>query len=227
MKLKEKHEAIKLRKQGLSIRQITDRLGVAKSSVSVWVRDVELTDQQHAVLTSRYIGPKKAQTKNSEEGQKRRLRYREEGREIFVSSTNGTRDVLIAGAMLYWAEGHKRNNQHTICFSNSDANMLRLFIRFLVVLGLDKNRITLSIQCYDDHHAVRLIEWYWLNKLDLPKSSLRTTQVNRVSSYSRRKRCGKSEWGTARLRVCDVVLLQRIYGIIGEIGGRDTLVWAA
>jgi AcrR family transcriptional regulator len=39
----EREEARRLRAEGLSVRRIATRLGVAKSSVSVWVRDVEVT----------------------------------------------------------------------------------------------------------------------------------------------------------------------------------------
>jgi transcriptional regulator with XRE-family HTH domain len=38
------------RTEGLPINEIAQRLGVSKSSVSYWVRDVELTSQQHEAL---------------------------------------------------------------------------------------------------------------------------------------------------------------------------------
>jgi hypothetical protein len=39
-----------LRQQGLSIRAITKQLGVAKSSVVLWVKEIELTDEQKEAL---------------------------------------------------------------------------------------------------------------------------------------------------------------------------------
>jgi transposase-like protein len=54
MKTLERAEARRLRhEEGLSIREITSRLGVAKSSVSAWVRDVLLTAEQRARLQAR------------------------------------------------------------------------------------------------------------------------------------------------------------------------------
>jgi transposase len=44
MKALEKNKAISLRRQGHSIKDISKELGVAKSSVSLWVRNVELTE---------------------------------------------------------------------------------------------------------------------------------------------------------------------------------------
>ena len=49
-KAKEKEMAIVLRKEGQSLNQIAKKLNVAKGSVSVWVRDVDLTTRQKAEL---------------------------------------------------------------------------------------------------------------------------------------------------------------------------------
>jgi transposase len=47
MKTREQEEAQRLRREeGLSVREIQRRLNVAKSSVSLWVRDVPLTAEQ-------------------------------------------------------------------------------------------------------------------------------------------------------------------------------------
>ena len=47
MKTEERFLARQLRKEeGLSIGKIASRLGVSKSSVSLWVRDIELTNEQ-------------------------------------------------------------------------------------------------------------------------------------------------------------------------------------
>jgi transposase len=45
-KTKEKQKAVILRKRGKSINEIAHTLGVSKSSVSTWCRDVILTESQ-------------------------------------------------------------------------------------------------------------------------------------------------------------------------------------
>jgi predicted transcriptional regulator len=51
VKLIERDEARRLRREeGLAIRVIAEQLGVSKSSVSVWTRDIELTEEQHEQL---------------------------------------------------------------------------------------------------------------------------------------------------------------------------------
>ena len=53
MKTAERNMARKLRREGLSMRQIERRLGVARSTVSLWVREIELTDHQREELRAR------------------------------------------------------------------------------------------------------------------------------------------------------------------------------
>jgi predicted transcriptional regulator len=48
-----RHEARRLRFEGASINEIEKTLGVARSSVSRWVFDIELSPEQRAELTRR------------------------------------------------------------------------------------------------------------------------------------------------------------------------------
>jgi len=54
-KTKERQKARKLRAEGLSLNQISNKLQVSKSSVSVWVRDINLTSAQLQNLRNREL----------------------------------------------------------------------------------------------------------------------------------------------------------------------------
>ena len=45
-KLELKLEAQKLRNNGLSVKEIQNKLGVSRSSVSLWIRGIKLTKEQ-------------------------------------------------------------------------------------------------------------------------------------------------------------------------------------
>ena len=80
MKYKEKLEARRLRKEeGLSLKEIAEKVGVAKSSVSLWVRDIELSDEQLAVLIERSCHYKDNGRKWSETNRSKRREYRQKG----------------------------------------------------------------------------------------------------------------------------------------------------
>lgn len=215
MKLDKKLEARKLRKQGLSVKEIAKKIACAKSSVSIWVRDIILTEQQIAFLkqkqycsTAQLAGSKK----NKENALKQRKIYQQEG-----AKKAKMKDPLhMAGCMLYWAEGEKSRN--SCKFVNSDKDMLLLFRKFLIESLLVKpEKILLSINCYDDLYSKEQIENYWLKTLDLPSSSLRKTVINEKPIS--RKYLGnrnKLPYGTANLIIHNTKIIQHIYGAIQE-----------
>src|SRR5574342_373640 len=106
MKKEAREQARELRRAGHSVKQICRMLGVAKSSVSVWVRDIELTDEQRLALERHYPGyPGQNAGSRAVAAKYRQLRrqYQEEGR---AKAREGD-PLHLAGCMLYWGEGEK------------------------------------------------------------------------------------------------------------------------
>jgi AcrR family transcriptional regulator len=217
-------EARRLRgEEGASIKDIAARLGVSVSSVSVWVRDVELTAAQIAVLSERNpaINRQRAGTaKWSATCRDRRRAWQEEGR---ARARSGD-PLHAAGCMLFWAEGSKRRN--VAALTNADPDLLRVFRRFLAeCYGVPDERLAFSVNCFlGNGVSLPEIEAYWLEALDLPASCLRASIVNRPSSASRRR--GRTlVYGTARLSVASTAVVQSIYGAIQEYAGLDRPEW--
>jgi transcriptional regulator with XRE-family HTH domain len=105
VKTRERELARKLRReQGASIKEIAHRTGAAQSSISRWVRDIELTDDQRETLRiAAYNGHVKGRTMNAMLRREARAMAQEEGRMLA-----GTGDRLfVAGCMLYWARGRQ------------------------------------------------------------------------------------------------------------------------
>jgi hypothetical protein len=193
MKVYEKEQAIKLRASGLPLSDIAKKLNVAKSSVSVWCRDIILTDEQKEKLLSRnsiYNNQCLGAKKMKEIYRKKRLDYQNQGR-LMAKENN---PLLIAGCMLYWGEGFKSK---TSCgLANTDPNLLKYFIKFLTnCFDVEKKDLTLRINCHTNNGLlVSEIEEYWVNVLNVPHSCLRKTTVNKVSSYSQRKKSKKQTY---------------------------------
>ena len=67
----------------MSIRQIVEEVGASKGSVSLWVRDIELTDEQKAELKrhqSQWGARNKGAQVNRESARQRRRAYQNTGR---------------------------------------------------------------------------------------------------------------------------------------------------
>ena len=209
MKVKEKQEARRLRKDaGLSVKEIVDKLGVSKGSVSVWVRDIKLTAKQRDALEERVDGHRNKQAgadKLKEMSRKRCEAYRKEGFDI----AKGDRVFELLCA-LYWGEGFKSKNVFAI--SNCDPSMLLLVGNWLLRNGYKK--LGFRVQYYGENGlSENEIRNYWRKVLPFLKDdnmkSFRECKINRASQ---KKKIGYQKYGTAELYVCSTELVQKVYG---------------
>jgi AcrR family transcriptional regulator len=223
MKTEQRELARLLRQtEGASIKEIARRVGAAQSSISRWVRDVELSEEQTAALVRRASeGHIKGRTINSDLRRSARRLAQDEGRE-----RARTRDPFhFAGCMLYWAEGAKSRNQ--LRFSNSDPEMVRFFVDFLrTYFNLRNSDIRMTCNLFADHLSrQRDIEEFWLATAGLPAECLCKSTVNTYSKYSKKKRGNRLPYGTARVTVSRTRVVQSIFGSIQEYAGFERPAW--
>lgn len=219
----ERAEARRLRAEGMSVREIAQQLGVAKASVSVWVRDIALTDAQQSALRDNdrhYDARQRGSRANMQKGLAQRLAYQQEGR---AKAREGD-PLHLAGCMLYWAEGAKTRNQLKLV--NSDAEMMRFFIRFLrQSLNVPNETFRVHINCYlNNGVALDVIENYWLNLLELTHDNLRKSLVHQQPITSK-QRGRKLLYGVCALSVYQTQLVQHVLGAIQEYIGIDKAEW--
>ena len=218
MKAKEREEVRRLRKEeGMSIKKIANKVGVSKASVSIWVRDIELTDEQKLNLKPSVVA---MSISNRETFKKIREKYQEEGK-IKAKENNA---LHIMGCMLYWAEGNKQKNSARL--SNTDSNIIKLYVKFLRECFNVKNEdFVISIQCYTDKGiTIEQIEKYWLELLSLERQNLRKTLAN----YDKRGKDSirkKHLYGTCTVAVHSTEIVQSIFGAIQEYGGFNNPEW--
>jgi transcriptional regulator with XRE-family HTH domain len=225
LKTEERNQARLLRRRdGLSVKQIAARVGVARSSVSLWVRDIELTEEQHDALRARnpiYNQQLAGRGGTSTRRRAERRAYQEHGCAL---ARRG--DLLhVIGCMLYWAEGDKNRNQARL--SNSDPEIIRTYVAFLrTYFSLRDDEIRLTCNLFADHiQREQEVEQFWLNVTGLSRSSLCRSIVNVYSKYSLKKRTNKLPYGTCRVVVHRTRVVQSIYGAIQEYGGFDRPAW--
>lgn len=217
MKSEAKLKSKELRKQGKSINEIASLLGVSKGSVSIWVRDIELTDnqikeleQQNPIYNNQLHGSKERANK----ARKQRSQYQQLGKE---KAKEGNL-LHQAGCMLYWAEGYKSKN--TCAIVNTDVNLLKFFMNFLKEnFNLTNQDFKITINYYTNNGLSKNdIENYWLNQLDLPQEAIRKGQENnRPRSSTGAIRHNKHPYGMCNLIVKkSTYIVQHIYGAIQE-----------
>jgi hypothetical protein len=200
-RLKEKEEAISLRKQGFSYKEIMEKVSVSKSSLSGWFKYLVHTEEESALLA-------KMSEENSESGRARATvsnRERRIEREstafkaaslIYEQHKNDPQFVLGVG--LYWAEGGKRTSNFQ--FVNSDIEMMKFMIHWVQkYLNVNKSSITLRLST----HAEFVSEGYeqvWSHQTGIPLTQFHKTSYkpNRHGIYKKNplyKGCGRMEIG--------------------------------
>ena len=217
--------ALKLRKQGKSYNEIQKELKVSKSTLSLWLRSVVLTDAACARLAGRVhagvlTGLVRHNVLQTHHAQQRSRNIRATAQSKIKKYSK--KDLLFMGIALYWAEGYKRPiiragreiTSHTIRFVNSDAAMVRVFIAFLItILEVRPQNLRLSMRLYphiNEKEAFR----FWSIETGVPKEQFfKTTYL--ISSASKKVRpYNRLPWGTLEVEVCDTEKFHYLMGLI-------------
>lgn len=121
-----KARARELRRAGRTYDEIVAELGVSKSSVSLWVRDLPKPapspEHMHAMREARWAPYR--ERRDRERGRAMEAAKREVG-------SLSDRELFLIGVGLYWAEGAKSKpyrRDETVVFINSDPGMIQVFL---------------------------------------------------------------------------------------------------
>src|SRR3989344_7603980 len=156
MKLKEKMSAIRLRRKGMTFNEIASRVGVAKSSVSLWVRDLSLSSKARARIASlQTAGQQASQLALLERTRKKLLSAKEDAEKIILGIPLTPDLALLFCSLLYWCEGAKDKNDTTFTFSNSDAQLVRGFMKLMrSALVLEEQKFRVRMHLHEYHNEV-------------------------------------------------------------------------
>ena len=215
MKQEEREHARLLRKKGMSLNEIVHELGVSKASVSLWVRDIELSSQQKKKLSTH--------GRSVESVEKRRIN-RIQGtlkrhREVIDAAkekipTLSKQELLLVGTALYWGEGGKTNTGMAR-ISNSDPEVIRFMMRFFQeIFGVPSKKFRGHVHTFSHLNAEKA-ERYWSRVSGIPRGQFYKT-YSKPSIASK----GKSDslpYGTFQIYVCDTTIFLTIKGWIEKL----------
>lgn len=201
----EKEKAIVLRKQGFSYREILAEISVAKSTLSLWLGDVGLSKKQKHRLTEKRIAGilKGAAVKRNQRINLVRKIYAEAQADIGCLTK---RELWLMGIMLYWAEGSKEKEDHPgigIQFTNSDAKMVRLFLKWLIeICDIKKEHIVLDIFLHENSkNTLEKVKKYWIRETGFSADHFLYVYFKKSHIKTRRKNKGDNYFGVIKIRV--------------------------
>lgn len=122
------------KKKGYSYGEIREEVPVAKSTLSLWLRDIEISVKQRKSIEERRLdklqkcwGTYSLGEWNRQKRQKEITKIRNQARKEVGPLTGDA--FFIAGVMLYWAEGSKSGKEVRV--SNSDSLFIKIMMRWL------------------------------------------------------------------------------------------------
>lgn len=215
-----KLEARKLRTQGLGIKTIAHQLKVSSSTVSIWSKDILLSPDQIATLERNSKDP--LYGKRLEYSLKQRSAKEEKIKKIELEALNtigklSSREKLIVGIALYWAEGFKKDN--LAGFANTDPEMVKFILSWIIQsLNIPTEQIKLRIGLNESHISrIQEVETYWSNVTGIPLSQFQKPFFQKVA-WKKSYEHPEDYFGTIRIRIAKSTdLLRLIKGCIRAI----------
>jgi hypothetical protein len=171
-----------LRRVGLSILEISRKTGRGKATISRYIQGVQVSTEYVHVLREKQGG---SRTRALNAWSVAQLKAKD-----LLSPPFSKRERLIALASLYWAEGTKRE----LGFINSDGMMIKMFIKYLADLGVQKEDLQISLRLFEDADRALAIQ-YWMKTLEVKTDHIRSINVLQGKKH------GKLPFGMCRVRV--------------------------
>lgn len=160
-----RQRATALRKKGLSYKEIQEKVPVAKSTLSLWLKGVPLKPEHRERLYTKQIeilsrGPKSQRERRKQEINK--IIKEAEGEIEFPQSKEAFR---FLGAALYWAEGSKTND---FSIANSDPHLILFMVKwFEEMFGVKATELRAKINMYEQQNDNQLKK-FWSDLTGIP-----------------------------------------------------------
>ncbi|OEV12713.1 hypothetical protein [Streptomyces nanshensis] len=205
-----KARARRLRRVGRTYDEIVAELGVAKSSVSLWVRDLPKPrpspERMHVMSEARWA-PYRARR------DRERTRALEAAKREIGTLTD--RELFLIGVGLYWAEGTKRKAhqpREKVTFVNSDPGMITVYLAWLALLDVPPGDVRFSVMIHESADVAGA-ERYWAELVGRDTADFGKTTLKKHNPKTVRKNVG------ADYRGCLVVRVLRCAGLCRRIEG--------
>ena len=175
----DQHLAIKLRKKKKSYNEISKLLGIPKSTLHYWFRDLKWSKSIKRELTEKAQRLSKKRMKamasaNKKRWQEWRKQHRQEAKKEFPFLKSNP--LFVAGLMLYWGEGDS-SLKRQVKLANTDPRMIVVFKKFLLdVCKIPKENIFVILTIYPDL-SEKKCKKFWSTKTKIPLNQFAKSQV--------------------------------------------------
>ncbi len=208
-KVAEQEKARLLRAENRTLNEIAEILGVSKSSVSLWVRDmnIEIRQARPGVRRSNALHEAKlAEIEACDAQGVNRMKSMSE------------QAFLAAGAALYAGEGAKRDG--AVQFANTDPQMVEFFCAWLRrFFAIDESRLRIRVYLHEGLDLERA-QQYWAEVTGVPIEQFQAPHRAKADPTIRRN---KHEHGCVYVRYSDTRTHREIMGLVRALLASDAI----
>lgn len=195
--------------------EIIKETGYSKASVSLWTRDVVLTEEQRTKISlkgrSMESIERRRASRNLNEAKKRQIIVNNAKKDF---SNLNLRELKLIGAMIYWGEGRKVGNW-SVSLANSNPLIIKVMMRFFRdVCKVPEEKFRAHIHTFEGA-SVSKAELYWSEVSGIPLKQFYKTYA-KPNKASLQKRM-TLPYGTLDIYVHDTKLFLTIKGWIERV----------
>ena len=215
-----KEQAASLRRKGHSLIQIGRELNIAKSTISLWVRNIILPKEAQINLNQRSIkGRTKALEILSAKRNFVKLQYYQEAEKIIknVVHSKDKNFWRLITSVIFWCEGSKRRLS-SLYFTNSDPQLISLFIHGLRnSFPIEEKRFRAMLHIHEYHNEKKQMQ-FWSKVTGIPLSQFHKSYLKPHTGI----RARENYQGCLSLRYYDARIarqLDALYHVLAEYLG--------
>lgn len=204
MKSDEKQKAIRLRKEGKTYSEILVEIPVAKSTLSEWLKSVQLASPQKQRLTKKRKAAALRGARARHQNQISEVEGFEHKGLIDVDKISA-RELWLIGVVLYWAEGSKQYDHSPsvgVTFNNSDSRMINVFLKWLEQMGIPMSAVCFELYIHETRRSeVASFKHWWARELDVSPQQLDRVYFKKGNPKTKRRNVAGLYHGLIRIKV--------------------------
>lgn len=173
----------------LNMREIAKKLGVSIDAVVYFMRRHKLNRRNFSEIN--------------------KLRFDRKIPSFKTKPINSARkkELKAIGSMLYWGEGYKSEKSSFVDFTNSDPEMVAIFLEYLRnTYQINEKKLRILLYCYANQDVDDLI-LYWSKLTQIPKNQFIKPYVRQDYNVNSLR---KMQFGMVHVRYIDKKLLLHI-----------------
>lgn len=180
---------------GLSYKEIADKIGIAKSTAKLWCDDIVLKPEYRQRLYTKQIEILSKGPKSSHERREKEVKVIIKNAENEIHLPLDNEAYKLLGAALYWAEGDKTKH---FAITNSDPSLIKFMVVWMHdILEIESQRLKAHLNIYPQQNE-KEIKNFWSDLTGIP---LKNFGKSFVKPANKKYKKNTLYYGTIKVRV--------------------------